>query len=173
MGLSHLLLQAQWTNILHNSDNSTHNYNMKAVLLIVVAVVVICDANPQEARLRFDRAANRAGVPGAGGPPGLPGASGWPGEGGTPAPLSGAEIVAANQAEKKQYCEAKILLWSGMRTHADTIINTARGSVDVIIAAGKASPGGVKDREHSYASQIMEAAGNLKTLMIDAGGDLC
>merc|ERR1712128_2375 len=39
-----LLLQAQYKNIL------AHNYNMNAVLLILVAVVVICEANPQEAR---------------------------------------------------------------------------------------------------------------------------
>merc|ERR1712106_980665 len=131
---SHLLLQAQWTNILHNSDNSTHNFNMKAVMLIVVAVVVICEAN-------------RHGGRGDGFIGGNPG----PNEGQQTQHGPGSKFDE-DRIEADRICSAKIKLISTTRGLARTILTTAQSSVQVLIEAARESPAGVTEADDACFS---------------------
>merc|ERR1712106_414195 len=106
-----------------------HNYNMKAVLLILVAVVVICDANPQEARfvkngddnsihdgVRSHRVARGSGTqPGAG----------------------------SGLVNDKQFCVTSIMVPAS--ESADAIVEAAQVRADAIMEAAQASAKAVVD----------------------------
>merc|ERR1712212_1090697 len=127
------------------------------VMLLVVVVVVICDANPKH---RFARAAQR--------PPCDPGPAGGPQVMGCgPPPGIDAQV---GSIKHKTFCDARTAALQTGQTSANAIMAAAKESFEKAMVAARLHPRGVTEAAQDDVAKIMDHAGEAVTLIMNIIG---